>query len=138
MLMNMNESRPLTAQIQQLRRNGATLSDLARRSGAVRSTSWFQNLCGNQDPWTVNAPDRNAVIGLAKLLNTTPRRINEMVAREWYGIESACLPAPVSAIAMRLETLDGDDLALIEMFLDRLVGTPAAIPEAIHLKVAVN
>jgi hypothetical protein len=118
--MTSADNRPFTSRLERLRQR-ATLSDLARRSGLVRSTSWFQKLCTHSDPWSVHPPDRDAIVGLATLLSTTTERVNAMVAREWYGIETACLAEGVASLAVRIAKLDEEDMVLIELYVERLL-----------------
>jgi hypothetical protein len=85
---------------------------------------WFRLYCNNLlnalDPWRVGPPDRNAVNGIATLLGSTPGRVNEMVAEEWYGVAMTDQSARVRGLSSRLDALGSDDAALVERIVQRL------------------
>ena len=61
-------------------------------SGRARSQAWWRRLV-ERGPWgsgyntgRVGPPDREALDGIADLFGTSPERVAEMVAADWYHV----------------------------------------------------
>lgn len=104
-------------------------------SGRARSHGWWRRLV-EYGPWgqafrsgRVGPPDREALPGIAKLFGTTPERVAEMVAADWYGVNTdAEVSARVLNLSHILDSLSDDDAKLVESLARRLAEDREKVP----------
>ena len=125
MLKMLNVDRPFTSKVRGLRARGKRYADLEAGCQRARSTAWFNNLVNSSDPWAVSPPGDDALDGLATLMGTTRRRVQEMIAEEWYQVRRTDFSPRVHDLASRLDGLSEDDAALVEALVQRLHGEGA-------------
>jgi hypothetical protein len=96
-------------------------------SDRARSHAWWKRLVTYGawgQGWTggrVGPPDREALDGIAKLFGTTPERVAEMVAADWYGVNTEVeVSARVLNLSHILDSLSEDDAKLVESLARRL------------------
>lgn len=108
-------------------------------SGRARSHGWWRRLV-EDGPWgkgyrtgRVGPPDREALEGIAKLFGTSPTRVAEMVAADWYGVSTEMeVSDRVLNLSHVLDALSHEDAKLVEDIARRLAyperdeGLPAA------------
>jgi len=96
-------------------------------SGRARSHGWWRRLVA-YGPWgettgagRVGPPDREALDGIAALFDTTPERVAEMIAADWYGVRSTVeVSTRVLNLGHLLDALDEKDAKLVESIIRRL------------------
>jgi hypothetical protein len=105
--------------------------DMSAGSDRALSHGWWRRMVLD-GPWgersgagRVNPPAHEKLDGIAKLFGTTPKRVAQMIAADWYGVQTDDAP---SARALNLihvfEALDDEDAALTESLMRRLTGKP--------------
>lgn len=117
--MRKNTREPFRDAVQALRDQGVKYQDLHLDAQRVRSTAWFNNLVNNGAS-AVSPPTADAVEGFAALFKTTPERVKEMIAEEWYGVRMEELSPTVQHLASRIDALDEADVKLVESLIQRL------------------
>jgi len=96
-------------------------------SERARSHAWWRRLV-EQGPWgstyntgRVGAPDREALDGIAKLFRTTPERVAEMIAADWYGVQTGADTSDrVLDLRHVLDSLTDADAELVSALAHRL------------------
>jgi hypothetical protein len=97
-------------------------------SGRARSHGWWRRLV-EHGPWgvgystgRVGPPDREALDGIAKLFGTSPTRVAEMVAADWYDVRTEMeVSDRVLNLSHVLDALSDEDAKLVELVARRLV-----------------
>jgi hypothetical protein len=98
-------------------------------SGRARSHGWWRRLV-EYGPWgsgyntgRVGPPDREALDGIAGLFGTSPERVAEMVAADWYGVRAEVeVSDRVLNLSHVLDTLSDEDAHLVWRIAQRLAG----------------
>lgn len=108
-------------------------------SGRARSHGWWRRLV-EDGPWgkgyrtgRVGPPDREALGGIARLFGTTPERVAEMIAADWYGVRTEMeMSDRVLNLSHLLDALSDEDAKLVESIARRLVDSEReeALPAA--------
>lgn len=76
---------------------------------------------GRSGAGRVGPPEREAIPGIAKLFGTTPARVAEMIAADWYGVRTeADVSERVLNFKHLIDALDSDDVLLVDRILRRL------------------
>jgi hypothetical protein len=96
-------------------------------SGRARSHGWWRRLVEN-GPWgsgyntgRVGPPDREAIDGIATLFGTSPERVAEMIAADWYGVRAEIeVSDRVLNLSHVLDALSDEDAKLVERMARRL------------------
>jgi hypothetical protein len=79
----------------------------------------------------VGPPDREALDGIAKLFGTSPERVAEMVAADWYGVRAKSeMSDRVLNLSHLIEALSDDDAKLIESIVRRLTEDRTETPDS--------
>ena len=100
---------------------------MSYESDRARSHGWWRNVVEHgawAGPGTnrVGPPTPEAIDGIAKLFGTTPERVREMIAADWYGVEKNTeFSARAKRLAPNLDQLSDDDLELVEQLIRRLI-----------------
>lgn len=115
-----NQERPFTTAVRLLRDKGARYNDLASKSFAARSTSWFNKLLNSRDPWVVNPPNPDTLVGLRILLDVPDQVLRRWIATEWYGIPGGEQPQRTDSLARSISHLDPEDRTMVEVLAMRL------------------
>lgn len=98
-------------------------------SGRARSHGWWRRLV-EYGPWgsgyntgRVGPPDREALDGIAGLFGTSPERVAEMVAADWYGVRAEVeVSDRVLNLSHVLDALSDADAHLVWHIAQRLAG----------------
>lgn len=102
--------------------------DMQVKSDRARSHAWWRRMV-EYGPWgggrssagRVGPPEREAIPGIASLFDTTPERVAEMIAADWYGVESNVgVSARVLNLSHLIDGLREDDVVLVENLMHRL------------------
>jgi hypothetical protein len=102
--------------------------DMQVGSRRARSHAWWRRMV-EYGPWgggssgagRVGPPEREAIPGIAVLFDTTPERVAEMIAADWYGVETdARVSSRVLNLSHLVDGLDDEDVALVEKLVRRL------------------
>src|SRR5258706_15872904 len=95
-------------------------------SGKARSHTWWRRLVEN-GPWgpdigfRVTPPPPEAIKGIAKLFHTSPNRVREMIAADWYEVPPRSDVSPRALnLSHVLDTLSDEDAKLVETVACRL------------------
>jgi hypothetical protein len=107
------------------RRNGHDYVTMQVESQGARSHAWWRNLVrhGAWEPVgsRVGPPTPEAIPGIAALFNTTEDHVADMIAADWYGVQSGSeMSSQTQKIAAVLNTLGRDDLDLVDDLVRRL------------------
>ena len=79
----------------------------------------------------VGPPDREALGGIAKLFGTSPERVAEMVAADWYGVRTEIdVSDRVLNLSHILDALSDDDAKLVESIARRLAEGREETPDS--------
>lgn len=95
----------------------------------ARSHTWWKRLV-EDGPWggragygRVTPPERDILGPIAKLFGTTPERVAEMIAADWYGVHTETeVSNRVLNLSHLLDALDEKDAGLVETIARRLAG----------------
>jgi hypothetical protein len=98
-------------------------------SDKAMSHAWWRRLV-QDGPWgegagtgRVNPPGPERLDGIAKLFGTTPNRVAQMIAADWYGVQTAVgVSDRVLNLSHLIDALDDQDASLVESLLRRLSG----------------
>jgi hypothetical protein len=110
------------------------------RSDRARSHAWWRRMV-EYGPWgggtssagRVGPPEREAIPGIAKLFGTTPERVAEMIAADWYGVRTeADVSERVLNFRHLIDALDPDDVLLVDHILRRLWDSDEPLPGSSH------
>jgi hypothetical protein len=113
-----------------------TAATLARTKGylrmqigcdQVRSHTWWKRLV-EDGPWggragygRVTPPERDIIEPIAKLFGTTSERVAEMIAADWYGVNTQVgVSNRIRNLSHLLDALNENDASLIEAIARRL------------------
>lgn len=104
-------------------------TELQVHSDKALSHAWWRRLV-QYGPWgegpstgRVTPPGPERIDGIAKLFGTTPDRVAQMIAADWYGVQpEAGVSARVLDLSHLIDALDDKDTALVESLLRRLSG----------------
>jgi len=102
-------------------------------SDRARSHGWWRNVV-EYGPWQgpgetrVGPPTPEAVHGIAKLFGTTPERVSEMIAADWYGVEkNSEFSARVKKLAPNIDLLDEADAELVDQMIRRFLANRTTV-----------
>lgn len=95
----------------------------------VRSHTWWKRLV-EDGPWggrhgygRVTPPERDIIEPIAKMFRTTSERVAEMIAADWYGVNTeVSVSNRTRNLSHLLDALNEDDASLIETIARRLGG----------------
>lgn len=102
--------------------------DMSVQSGRALSHAWWRRLV-QDGPWgasygsgRVGPPSEERLDGIAQLFGTTRERVAQMIAADWYGVQTGVgVSARVLNLSHLIDALDDEDAALAERLLRRLV-----------------
>jgi len=91
------------------------------------SHGWWRRLV-QEGPWGVSSgtgrvgpPSEERLGGIAKLFGTTPERVAQMIAADWYGVQTGVgVSDRVLNLSHLIDGLDDADASLVESLLRRL------------------
>ena len=118
--MQTSTSRPFTALINALRRDGHRYQDLVNKSNEARSSAWFNNLVNGSDPWAVSPPAPAAWPGLAALFGVSVDHLKAAIAEEWFGAQDGGLTARERGLVDVSKRLIDDDHEMLRRLAVRL------------------
>lgn len=105
---------------------------MAYESDRARSHSWMKNMTehgawGSAGSGRVGPPTPDEFRGLAKLLGTTKEKVAEMVAADFYGVDTGAeYSSRMQSLAPLIDQLSEEDAELIEQMVRRLTNRSAA------------
>jgi hypothetical protein len=114
-----------------------TAASLARTKGylrmqiecdEVRSHTWWKRLV-EDGPWggragygRVTPPERDIIEPIAKMFKTTSERVAEMIAADWYGVNTETeVSNRTRNLSHLLDALNEHDASLVETIARRLI-----------------
>lgn len=118
---------PFRDAIERLHNRGTTYARMARKSGELRSTAWFNNVKAGGSR-LVGPPPPHILHGFARLFDMTWEQVAAMVAESWYGVQTEGASERVKRIAPALDALDEADAELVERLVTRLNATGETTP----------
>jgi transcriptional regulator with XRE-family HTH domain len=78
-----DEEQPFVEAVEKLHASGVTFQEMAKRCGGVRSAAWWNRVARNRN---TDPPPWQEVDKIAQVLGVTPRRVQELIAQDWYGV----------------------------------------------------
>lgn len=101
--------------------------DMQVQSDKALSHAWWRRLV-QDGPWgessgtgRVNPPSPERLDGIGKLFGTTPDRVAQMIAADWYGVQTGVgVSARVLNLSHLIDDLSDEDAELVESLLRRL------------------
>jgi hypothetical protein len=84
LLMGIEINYPFSAAVEQVHDSGVTYQQMAERCGGVRSASWWNRIVRADE--TTDPPPHQHLGKIAEMLGMTERRVQELVAQEWFGV----------------------------------------------------
>lgn len=101
--------------------------DMAANSDRAASHGWWRRMV-QDGPWgegsgsgRVGPPGPEKFDGIAKLFGTTPERVAQMVAADWFGVQTeASVSDRVLNLSHLIDALSDEDAEMVEDLIRRL------------------